>query len=204
MNIFILDNKTEMIAKYLCDKHIISHILESTQMLSTAHWIMLLNNSGRSITDFKRIRDMKEYLYQVTNKKLQPPYKLTHPRHPCTIWTHQTKQNYLWHVDLCEALCKEYTRRYNKIHKSEQYVLWFRNNLPLNIKDDVLQDFPICMKDEYKISKDPVVCYKFYYIKDKSRFAKWKYTSVPSWYSKGLKKLNSSISCSSDKDEKPK
>lgn len=204
MNIFILDTDPKKSAEYHCDKHVVKMILESVQMLSTAHWIMLLNNSGRSIADFKRMRDMKEYLYQVTNKKLQPPYKLTHPRHPCTIWTHQTKQNYLWHVDLCEALCKEYTRRYNKIHKSEQYVLWFRNNLPLNIKDDVLQDFPICMKDEYKISKDPVVCYKFYYIKDKSRFAKWKYTSVPSWYSKGLEKLNSSISCSSDKDEKPK
>ena len=204
MNIFILDTDPIKAAEYHCDKHVVKMILESVQMLSTAHWIMLLNNNGRSIADFKRMRDMKEYLYQVTNKKLQPPYKLTHPRHPCTIWTHQTKQNYLWHVDLCKALCNEYTKRYNKTHKSEQYVSWFRNNLPLNIKDDVLQDFPICMKDEYKISKDPVVCYKFYYIKDKSRFAKWKYTSVPSWYSKGLEKLNSSISCSSDKDEKPK
>jgi len=189
MNIFVLDKDPVISAEYHCDKHVVKMILEASQMLSTAHWIKLLELNQKSIADFKRMRDMKEYLYQSTNKKLQPPYKLTHPRHPCTIWTHQTKQNYLWHVDLCDALCKEYTRRYNRIHKSEQYVSWFRNNLPLNIKDDVLEDFAICMKDEYKISDDPVVCYKFYYIKDKSRFAKWRYTKEPLWYTKGVEKM---------------
>lgn len=192
MNIFVLDNKPEMIAKYLCDKHIISHILESAQMLSTAHWVKLLESKNKSVADFKKMRDMKEYLYENTSKKLQPPYKLTHIHHPCTVWTHQTKQNYIWHLELCYELCKVYTCRYNKTHKSEQYIQWFRNNLPLNIKDDKLQDFPICMKEEYKISNDPVVCYKYYYIMDKSRFAKWKLGNVPSWYIKGLKRKNNS------------
>lgn len=189
MNIFILDTDPKRAAKYLCDKHIISHILESAQMLSTAHWIMLLAANKKSIADFKKMRDMKDYLYENSDKKLQPPYKLTHPRHPCTIWTCQTKQNYEWHLELFKYLCEEYTLRYKKIHKSEQYYTWFKNNIPLDIPDRNLQDFPICMKEEYKISTDPVVCYKFYYIVDKSRFAKWKYTKVPLWYEKGLAKL---------------
>lgn len=186
MNIFILDKNPRIAAEYHCDKHVVKMILESAQMLSTAHWVLLLNSKGKSITDFKKMRDMKDYLYQSTELKQQPPYKLTHPRHPCTIWTHQTKQNYNWHVELFEALCQEYTKRYNKTHKSQQYLDWFKNNLPPGIKDDVLQDFAICMKEDYKISKDPVICYKFYYIMDKSRFAKWRIGNIPVWYSKGL------------------
>ena len=55
----------------------------------------------------------------------------------------------------------------------------------------VLEDFPICMNNDYKINNDPVLSYRQYYIKDKSRFAKWKYTSEPTWYTKGL--LNGGI-----------
>jgi hypothetical protein len=189
LNIFILDTDPKKAAEYHCDKHVVKMILESCQMLSTAHWIKLLENNGKNIADFKKMKILKEYLYENTDKKLQPPYKLTHHRHPCTIWTHQTKQNYEWHLSLLYHLCKEYTLRYKKTHKSEQYYKWFKDNLPVNIDNDKLQQFPICMKEEYKISKDPVVCYKFYYIFDKSRFAKWKYTKIPVWYKKGLEKL---------------
>ena len=121
MNIFILDRNPKIAASYHCDKHVVKMILESAQMLSTAHWIKLLESKQKSAADFKRVKDMKEYLYSETNKKLHPPYKLTHHRHPCTIWTHQTKENYMWHVCLFKELCTEYTRRYKKIHKSEQY-----------------------------------------------------------------------------------
>ena len=176
MNIFFLHKHPVIAAQMQCDKHVVKMVLETAQMLSTA-----ARAKGHDIG-----------------------YKSAYPKHPMTLWVGQSPDNFAWTIIHGLELCKEYTRRYNKTHKSEQYVAWFRNNLPLNIKDDVLQDFPICMKDEYKISKDPVVCYKFYYIKDKSRFAKWKHTSVPSWYLKGLKKLNSSISCSSNKDEKSK
>ena len=39
MNIFILDENIEKCAQYHCDKHIIKMILESAQLLCTAHWI---------------------------------------------------------------------------------------------------------------------------------------------------------------------
>lgn len=188
MNIFVLDKNPAIAAEYHCDKHVVKMILESVQMLSTAHWVKLLDLNKKSIADFKKMKDMKEYLYNNSNKKLQPPYKLTHIHHPCTIWTHKTLQNYNWHVDLFEALCSEYTKRYNKVHKSSVYLDWFRNNIPYNIKNDKLTDFEICMKDEYKISNDPVICYKYYYIIDKSRFAKWRLGNIPVWYQKGLER----------------
>ena len=39
MNIFILDKDIEKCAQYHCDKHLIKMILESAQLLCTAHWI---------------------------------------------------------------------------------------------------------------------------------------------------------------------
>ena len=33
------------------------------------------------------------------------------------------------------------------------------------------------MPEQYKISQDPTVCYREYYLKNKSRFAKWKNTN---------------------------
>ena len=84
---------------------------------------------------------------------------------------------------------------YNPIHKLEDglaiTVKWFKENYPLRMTSTVLEDFPICMNDDYKINNDPVLSYRQYYIKDKSRFAKWKYTTEPSWYTKGL--LNGGI-----------
>jgi hypothetical protein len=38
------------------------------------------------------------------------------------------------------------------------------------------------MKEVYKISEDPVECYREYYLKDKVRFAKWKNVDKPGWW----------------------
>ena len=43
MNIFVLDKTPEMSAKYHCDKHVVKMILESGQMLCTAHWTLGLH-----------------------------------------------------------------------------------------------------------------------------------------------------------------
>ena len=40
MNIFYLDKDPHQCAKYHCDKHVCKMILESAQMLSTAHHIL--------------------------------------------------------------------------------------------------------------------------------------------------------------------
>lgn len=182
MNIFILDEDPKLAAEYHCDKHVVKMILESAQMKSTAHWLHLLSDNNKSLKDFKRVRDAKQWLLENTDPSLHPPYSMTHVHHPCTIWVSSTKQNYDWHYKLLFYLCKEYTKRYGKIHKTAQYLNWFKNNDPINIKNDKLEDFAICMNEDYKILNDAVLSYRNYYIKDKSRFAKWKYSNKPHWY----------------------
>ena len=193
MNIFILDQSPQIAAEYHCDKHVVKMILESAQMLSTAHWLQALKMFNKDISDFKRVRDAKEFLYANLKESMQPPYKITHVRHPCTIWTTESMGNYVWHVKLLFYLCGEYTKRYGKIHKTAQYIKWFVDNRPYQIPKTGMTPFKICMADEYKVSADPVECYKEYYIKDKSRFAKWKLGNVPFWYSSALNSSNFNI-----------
>ena len=186
MNIFILDENPKIAAEYHCDKHVVKMILESAQMLSTTHWLLSLQLFNKEMSDFKRVRDAKEFLDLNLKENSKPPYKMTHVRHPCTIWTTESIENYNWHVKLLFYLCKEYTERYGRIHKTAQYIKWFVNNRPYNIPKTRMTPFKICMADEYKISTNPVDCYKEYYIKDKSRFAKWKLGNEPQWYLNGL------------------
>jgi hypothetical protein len=186
MNIFILDKNPKIAAEYHCDKHVVKMILESAQMLSTTHWLQSLQMFNKELSDFKRVRDSKEFLDLNLRESLKPPYKMTHVRHPCTIWTTESIENYVWHVKLLHYLCKEYTERYGRIHKTAYYIKWFVNNKPYNIPKTEMTPFKICMADEYKVSDNPVDCYKEYYIKDKSRFAKWKLGNIPQWYLNGL------------------
>lgn len=187
MNIFALDRDPKKAAEYHCDKHVVKMILESAQMKSTAHWLHLLYNRNKDIKDFKKVRDAKEWLYENTDSRLHPPYKMTHVHHPCTLWVSSTKENYIWHYKLLFYLCKEYTKRYKKIHKTAYHLNWFRRNLPLNISSKVQEDFKVCMDDKFKISNNSIECYRNYYIEDKSRFAKWRFSPEPHWYANGLR-----------------
>ena len=58
----------------------------------------------------------------------------------------------------------------------------FKNNIPQGMKSSVLEDFAICMKEDYKINRDAIASYRNYYKKDKVRFAKWKLNNVPIWF----------------------
>jgi hypothetical protein len=182
MNIFVLDKNPEIAAKYHCDKHVLKMILESGQMLSTAHWMAWLDRLGKSLKDFRIMRDAQDYLYKNVPEHKQPPWKMTHVNHPCSIWSRDTFENYMWHSDLGLYLCREYTFRYKKIHKGFKVHMWLQANTPPGIKKTGLTPFKICMKDEYKISNDPFECYREYYIKDKVRFAKWKNNNQPEWW----------------------
>ena len=40
MNIFVLDDQPEIAAQMMCDKHVVKMILESCQLMSTAHHVL--------------------------------------------------------------------------------------------------------------------------------------------------------------------
>jgi len=192
MNTFVLSFDPQEAASFHCDKHVVKMILESAQMLSTAHWLHLLYLKNKTISDFKRVKDARSWIKENFSESLFPPYAMTHVRHPCTLWTAENLSNYNWQLSLCEYLLEEYTKRYNREHLTKSKMLWLKENAPLNIKNEEMTLFSVCMKDEYKIYDsrgmiDVVESYRNYYIKDKSRFAKWKLPSTPpEWFLKGV------------------
>jgi len=150
MNIFVLDKNPDTAAKYACDKHVIKMILESAQMLCSVH------PEGAA------------------------PYKRSFYNHPCTKWVRESSDNYQWLIDHAKSLCKEYTDRYDKTHKSEKVIDWCDINRP-DLPESGLTEFAQAMPEEYK-NKDAVEAYRTYYLNDKKYFAKWKNGNVPSWF----------------------
>ncbi len=155
MNIFFLDYDTSNCAKYHCDKHVVKMILETAQLLCGVHHMTIQVNS-------------------------QIPYKLSHKNHPCAIWTRQSLSNYLYLCDLGLELCKEYTYRYGKRHKSQDVIEWCLCNKPM-IRDIGFTAPPKAMPDEYKVI-DVVQSYRNYYIKAKKNLSKWKNRKTPEWF----------------------
>ena len=192
MNTFVLSFDPAEAASFHCDKHVVKMIVESAQMLCAAHWLHILYSENKTISDFKRIKDAVFWMKDNCDKQSFPPYKMTHVRHPCTLWTSKNMSNYIWQLSLCESLLVEYTNRYKRTHLTKSTLEWLKSNFPINIKKEEITLFPVCMKDEYKVYDsyneiDIIKSYRNYYIKDKSRFAKWKEPSkAPEWYLKGI------------------
>ena len=181
MNIFILDTDPTTAAQYHCDKHVVKMILESAQMLSTAYQVSLLPSHHLSIQHFKGQKAITIYCKE-NFPQTQKLYSVSHLHHPCTQWTYQSIQNYQWHCQLALALCTEYTKRYLKTHKSQEIIQFLATLTPNLPNTTHTTPFAIAMKPEFKISTNPVTCYRHYYLKDKIRFAKWNHSPTPTWF----------------------
>ena len=165
MNLFVLHEDPIIAAKYHCDKHVCKMIVETAQMLCTAHHI----NGTTLDTDLL--------------------YRKTHTNHPSAIWCRQSKLNYYWAYDLLYALCKEYTKRYNKVHATEQKLLTLLCVTPTHFESIDFTPPPLCMPEKYWTAqcKNPtkwntsVQSYRNYYYHDKRSFAKYTNSFVPSF-----------------------
>lgn len=163
MNLFLLSLCVNTLAYLHCDKHIVKMCLETTQMLYTAHHIL-----------------KSDVLEKAPKTKQGGVYRKTHVNHPINIWVRTYDKNYIFTCQIGLALCKEYTRRYQKTHSVEKHILWLSDNIPKNIEcSDSISVMPQAMPDLYKCdaltNKDVVKAYKRYYIFEKLKFAKWKF-----------------------------
>jgi len=149
MNIFFLHMIPRICAMMHCDKHVVKMILETAQMLC-AVW----------------------HIVDPDHEFHDPPYKLAHKNHPCTIWARESLANYNWLCQLGLELSKEYTYRYGKRHASESYIKDMSEMIP-PIPDDVFTTPAQAMPDMYK-DDDSVVAYRTYYFFDKHRMHSWK------------------------------
>lgn len=181
MNIFYLSPNPIEAAQYHLDKHVVKMILESAQLLCTAHRIL----DGKEIQVSKTTKTGKDRLvkrYVLPDlKNDQVMYSATHINHPCAIWCRETINNYMWLYDLFVALCDEYTFRYGKKHKTDSLLRDMLKSPPSNISIDEFTLPPQAMPDQYKHS-DAVIAYRNYYIGAKAKFAKWTSRPVPIWF----------------------
>ena len=161
MNIFFLDENPILSAQYHVDKHVVKMILETAQLLCGVHHVTA---------------------HDTAHDTSHVPYKLSHKNHPCSIWCRESLSNYLYLCELGLELCKEYTYRYGKRHKSQDVIEWCLINKP-NIPDIEFTEPAKAMPDEYKV-KSVVESYRNYYVGAKSGFAIWKNREKPFWFKK--------------------
>ena len=182
----------------MMDKHIAKIILEAVQMLCTTH--RLLTTAAGIECD-------------------PCVYKIAHKNHPVTIWCRAAQANFIWTLDLIDAMHAEWKYRYghpvHKQHKSYIVAQYLRQNIPPAATFErvttkgIMTPFALAMPDEFKIRTatansaaptgtshgadvyDAVASYRSYYLSaPKRRIAKWtKLREMPLWYVRGLRKI---------------
>lgn len=193
MNIFVLHLNQQQTAQWHVDKHVVKMLLETVQLLYTAHWV----KAYPELVDYKAPITLAKYqktLEEPKSVKTAPStkadseghgYRPCHVNHPCAKWARETIGNYKWLATLGLELAVEYTYRYGKVHSCEEHIVWLYYNLPENMHCPFRTPFAIAMNEEYKVSDDPVECYRNYYNTSKKERGLIKYTKrpIPDWLS---------------------
>ena len=181
MNIFVLDENPSIAAKAHCDKHVVKMIVESAQMLSTAHRMLDGNECRRPS---KSGKTMSRY-WTLPDDRETHMYRAVHMHHPCTKWTMETSGNYDWHFMLYMALCNEYQVRYGKIHKTDSCLSEALCELPHHIKAAPRTQWAMAMKanPECMDPSDAVKSYRDFYKTKRTRFnMAWTNRPTPNWF----------------------
>lgn len=176
MNIFYIDSDPIQAAQWMVDRHVVKMILESAQLLSTAHRLL---DGKEFVGKSPSGRNIKRWeLYDAREPVL---YSATHVNHPSAIWCRSSIENYNWLVEHMFALMKEYTHRYDKKHKCEGDLSYMLQSPPKNLQEYDWTTMPSCMDEKYIISDDPIINYRNYYKVGKSDLHSWKKREKPEW-----------------------
>lgn len=179
MNIFYLHEDPKQCAEWMVDRHVVKMILETAQLLSTAHRVLdgHLTEQQVSINGVHK----KVKLWKLDNSwRDDTLYKATHINHPSAIWARKSLANYRWLYQHLEALLDEYTYRYGKTHKCQSLcdALKFP---PLNIPIDSFTQPTVAMDPSFIISDDAVLNYQNYYKHGKKHLFHWTKRQQPDW-----------------------
>lgn len=96
MNIFAVSDDTKECAAALDDQRLVKMVLETAQLLSTAHCLVIGFNLG---------------------------YTPTHKWHPCTRWAAASHGNFRWLTSLGFELATEYEYRFFRKHASKRVIM---------------------------------------------------------------------------------
>jgi|TARA_B100001057_G_scaffold251159_1_gene251367 hypothetical protein len=179
MNIFVLHMHPTLAAKQHCDKHVVKMILETAQLLSTAHRFL----DGKQDLRESSTGKTKTKYWELPDSNMEGTlYRATMMNHPCAIWVRESDANYTWAYNLFVGLCDEYTHRYGKTHKTDRLLREALYECPKNIPKGIgLTPFRQAMPEDVK-HNDSIQAYRQYYLKYKAGFAKWTKRDVPDWY----------------------
>jgi hypothetical protein len=168
MNIFYLSHKPSRCARWHCDKHVVKMILETAQLLYTAHWV--LENPDLSTAPVKKNTTQRGY-QSIKNKK-----------HPSAIWARESLDHYMWLCELGFELCREYKHRFGekKEHGCQRHIIWLAAYPPAALKSLGWSQPPQAMPDEYK-DADSIVAYRAYYIGGKKDLLHYTKRHMPHW-----------------------
>jgi len=177
VNIFYIDRDPAVAAQLMVDKHVVKMILESAQLLSTAHRVL----DGREVVGKSKTgRNAKRWILEDSRNDVL--YSATHINHPSAVWARKAVENYNWLYEHFYALGREYTYRYGKIHKCFQGELsYMLASPPHNLREYEMTLMPSAMAPEYIISVDPIINYRNYYKFGKTKMHSWKNRQPPEW-----------------------
>ena len=177
MNIFYVDSNAEVAARNMVDRHVVKMILETAQLLSTAH----------------RVIDGEEYVGQSQSGRKAKRWRLsgnadaimyaaTHINHPSAVWVRENSANYAWLYDHLLALGREYTYRYGRTHLTIDKLKDILKDAPENIEQsNVMTKMPSCMDKQYIVSLDQIINYRNYYNYGKTDLLRWSNRPPPQW-----------------------
>lgn len=125
MNVFFTNSNPIKCASEHCLVHQRKMIVEYAQLLSSAHHVIDGDNSIDGI------------------------YKKTHQGHPSSVWVRESSTHYQWVLDCAVELCRLYTERTGKTHKT-QLTLANLEVMPSGIDIIEFKTPPVVADDKFK------------------------------------------------------
>jgi hypothetical protein len=170
MNIFYLSKKTSRCARWHCDKHVVKMILETAQLLYTAHWVLDVKPDFSSAPS--RMSGEAGYM------------PIRNVNHPSAKWARSGLMQYTWLCNLGVALSAEFRHRFSgRGHSCEEHIFWLYAHPPATIPMIPWTQPPQAMPVELH-RKDSVAAYRDYYRKNKGHLMTFTKRSRPHWLSR--------------------
>lgn len=144
MNIFFLHRSAPLAAALHADIHVGKMLIESVQLLSSAHWM-----TGGSA-----------------------PYKLTHQNHPCAIWVRESKLHYGYVWEMARQLGREFFKRRGKDHKTAS--LLSEVQMPPSSLPSLWREPPLAMPEEFRGADPVAAYRRYYLSKSATMPLRWR------------------------------
>jgi len=187
MNIFVLDRNPDLAAIYHNDRHCVKMILESAQLLCTAHRVIDGQpREGHSASGRRAKR------WSLADPVMEASlYHATHVNHPSAVWVRTSRDHYGWLLQLFYALNREYTYRYGKTHACLFLTRWLDHPpVGLGIYGGPAVPPPQAMPDECRVPLTgpydwdaTVLAYQRYYREVKKNMSRWTKRDTPDFMS---------------------